>query len=72
MVSEVIVSKVYAYVMTTLLADTRSLRLWTMVVAFHRYVRICRPSEALAETVGSVLNFMQKKWFGTHKTKEDQ
>ena len=65
-VSEVIVSKVYAYVMTTPLAEIRSLGLWNIVVAFHRCIHIGRPSEALAETVGSILNFMQKKWSGTH------
>ena len=65
-VSKPIMSKVYKYVLSTDLAEIRSLGLWNIVVAFHRCVHIGRPSESLAETVGGVLNHMEAKWSGSH------
>lgn len=65
-VSKPILTKVYRYIMSTSLAEIRSLGIWNIVVAFHRCVHIGRPSESLAETVGSILNHMEAQWSGSH------
>ena len=61
-VSEAIMSKVYRYIMSTPLQEIRFLGFWRVVTAFHRCVHMSRPSEALAETTGSILRFMSQKW----------
>ena len=65
-VTKPIMTKVYKYVLSTALAEVRSLGLWNIVVAFHRCVHIGRPSESLAETVGGVLNNLEAKWSSSH------
>ena len=64
--SKPILTKVYKYILSTPLAEVRSLGIWNIVVAFHRCVHIGRPSESLAETVGSILNRMEAQWSGSH------
>ena len=65
-VSEAIMSKVYRYIMSTPLQEIRFLGFWRVVTAFHRCVHMSRPSEALAETTGSILRFMSQKWGDCH------
>ena len=59
-------STIYKYIMSTPLQDIRALRIWNVVVVYHRCVLLSRPSESLAETAGSVLSFINEKWRGTH------
>ena len=61
-VSDANMTKVYKYIMSTPLHEIRSLGLWRVVASFHRCVHLSRPSESLAETVGSILRFMEQKW----------
>ena len=59
-------SKLYAYVMTTPIAEVRCVGVWNVIVAWHRGVHMGRASESLAECAGSVLRHMEMKWKGCH------
>ena len=59
-------SKLYACVMTTPIAEVRCVGVWNVIVAWHRGVHMGRASESLAECAGSVLKHMELKWKGCH------
>jgi hypothetical protein len=50
----------YSFVMSTPLAEIRCRHIWHIVVAWHYFVHVSTSSESLAESVGSILAFMQR------------
>ena len=61
-VTRPILTRVYKHIMRTSLAEVRGLGIWHAVVSMHRSIHMDRSSEALAETVGSIMGQLQNKW----------
>jgi len=60
-------TRVYKHIMRTSLAEVRGLGIWHAVVSMHRSVHMDRSSEALAETVGSIMGHLQNKWHAVRR-----
>ena len=55
-------TRVYMHIMSTPLTEVRGLGIWHAVVSMHRSIHMDRSSEALAESVGSIMGQLQNKW----------
>ena len=56
-----LLTEIYAYAMQTPLREVRSLGVWRPFRLWHRLVHRCKTSSALAECVGSLIRYIEKK-----------